>query len=100
MEHLIWITPDFPLAGVADDNLIEAQAHGTLRLFRLIKALTAAGYGHRKLALSVITTRTLSLDPNAETNPTHAAIHGLVGSLAREYAGWRVRLFDLEEEGR
>ena len=97
-EHLIWITPDPPLAGVADDNLIESQAHGALLLFRLAKALVAAGCGGQKLHFTVVTSHVLGLTPTAITNPTHATIHGLVGSMSEEYPTWRFRALDLDDD--
>ncbi|MCQ4167750.1 SDR family NAD(P)-dependent oxidoreductase, partial [Tahibacter harae] len=52
--------------------------------------------------LSVVTQRALSLGDGEAINPADASVHGLVGSLAKEYAQWRVRLLDtdtLDETG-
>ena len=98
VEQLFYIFQDFPLSGLSDDNLIQAQRHGVLALFRLVQALNAAGYADRRLSLNIVTTATLSLEPAAYSNPTHASVHGFVGALAREYSAWRVRLFDLETD--
>jgi NADP-dependent 3-hydroxy acid dehydrogenase YdfG len=48
------------------------------------------------LGLSLITTQTQSIHENEPVYPSHAGLHGLIGSLAKEYPAWKVRLIDLE----
>ncbi|MCX7366152.1 MAG: amino acid adenylation domain-containing protein [Alphaproteobacteria bacterium] len=100
------IRQDFPDAVVADESTLGtfgrldhvvwiASRSDVLSLFRLIKALLAHDYGAREFGLTVITTQALEvydLDPN---DATQAAVHGLAGSLAREYPGWQVRALDV-----
>ena len=96
LKHIVWIAPDRPLNAVADESLITEQAQGVLHLFRLVKALLASGYGAKELVWTVITTQTQAVRKKDAVNPTHAGVHGLIGSLAKEYTNWKVRLLDLE----
>jgi acyl transferase domain-containing protein/SAM-dependent methyltransferase len=97
--HLVWIAPHHLLDTLGDDSLIAAQREGALFCFRLIKALLAAGYGDRALTWSVLTTGTQAIRANELASPAHASVHGLIGSLAKEYAHWNVRLMDLPTAG-
>ncbi|HEX3525457.1 MAG TPA: SDR family NAD(P)-dependent oxidoreductase [Thermoanaerobaculia bacterium] len=97
--HLVWIVPPHFPASPGDDSLLAAQSEGALFCFRLIKALLAEGYGDRLLTWSVITTETQAVHAGDLANPAHASVHGLVGSMAKEYADWNVRLLDLPASG-
>jgi acyl transferase domain-containing protein len=66
-------------------------------MFRLIKALLDSGYETLKLEWSIITVGTQSIGKNDRVNPTHASLHGLIGSMAKEYPNWKVRLVDMED---
>lgn len=98
MDHLIWVVPPAPLASLGDETIIKSQdgPGGLFPFFRMIKALLALGYGNRELRLTLITTQTLALGQNDEANPTHAGLHGFLGSIAREYPLWQARLMDLD----
>ena len=96
VDHIIWLAPEEQPASLTADALIEGQQHGVMQCFHLIKALLALGYGSRILGWTVITTQVQAIHPNETVNPTHASVHGLVGSMAKEYAKWRIRLVDLE----
>ena len=94
-EHLVWLPPSRPLDSAVDESLIEDQHGGVLQLFRIIKALLFLGYEHRDFGATVVTEQVQSYRPDESANPTHAGVHGLVGSLAKEYPQWRIRLLDL-----
>ncbi|OHX19451.1 SDR family NAD(P)-dependent oxidoreductase [Chromobacterium sphagni] len=95
VEALTWLLPADAI-DAADDGLhAERQAAGVRFGFRLLKALLALGYGGRPLRLNVVSWQTQSIRDEA-VYPTHASVHGLVGSLAKEYPGWSVQLADLE----
>ncbi|MGD9826610.1 SDR family NAD(P)-dependent oxidoreductase, partial [Desulfobacter sp.] len=98
MDHLIWVVPPAPLASPGDETIIKGQdgPGGLFAFFRMIKTLLALGYGNRELRLTLITTQTLALGQNHEANPTHAGLHGFLGSIAREYPLWQARLMDLD----
>ena len=81
-DQMLWIAPEAP------DDLIAAQEDGVIALFRTVKAVLAAGYATKKLQWT-IATRTAH-------SPAHAGIAGLVGSMAKEYPLWDVRLVDVE----
>ena len=99
LEHLVWIAPSPPLASCNNEAIIVAQNQGVLFCFRTIKALLQLGYGNRKLSWSVITRQTQPIHARDVVNPAHASIHGLIGSLAKEYPNWSMRLIDLEAHG-
>ncbi|WP_313913627.1 SDR family NAD(P)-dependent oxidoreductase, partial [Tahibacter sp.] len=94
IDHIVWIASPLWTAP-EEDQLIEAQETGVIALFRLVKALLAGGYGARPLGWTVLTTQSQQIDAADVADPAHAGIHGFVGSLAKEYAHWPVRLVDI-----
>ncbi|MFF7995902.1 polyketide synthase dehydratase domain-containing protein, partial [Kitasatospora xanthocidica] len=93
LAHVLWIAPE-PGASAAED-----QERGVLEVLRLVKSLLAAGYGDRELRLTVATVATQAVTAGEPCHPAHASVHGLVGSLAKEYPHWQVRLADLPGSG-
>jgi len=100
IEHLLWIVPDHRPDSPGDESLLAAQRHGVLLGFRLIKALLGEGYDAKPLTWSVITSGTQAVEPQEHVSPAHAGVHGLIGSMAQEYADWNVRLVDLPSDDR
>ena len=97
--HLAWIVPHHRPDAAGDGSLLAAQSEGVLFGFRMIKAMLGEGYGDQPLAWSVITTGTQAVQAGELASPTHAGVHGLIGSMAKEYAHWNVRLVDLPSSG-
>ena len=75
----------------------QGQVHLARMGLRLIKALLALGFAEKPLELTVVTRQAQGLDANEKIDPEQAALHGLIGSLAKQYAHWRIRLLDLPE---
>jgi polyketide synthase PksM len=98
IDHVFWIAPHHAMESLADDALIEEQNQGVLQVFRMIKALLSLGYGKRDLGWSVITTQAQAIHNNDRVNPTHASLYGLIGSMAKEYPNWKVRVSDLQAD--
>jgi polyketide synthase PksN len=96
--HILWITPYNSLNSVTEEAIIEEQKNGVLLFFKIVKALLRLGYGGRKLGWSVITVQTQPIHQNDSVNPIHSSLHGFVGSMAKEYPNWKVRLLDLEAD--
>ncbi|QOT00446.1 SDR family NAD(P)-dependent oxidoreductase [Brevibacterium sp. JNUCC-42] len=96
IDHILWIAPEGPIPSVKDDSIIEGQEAGVIYLFKLIKSLLALGYDSRQLGWTVITTQAQPIHKYDEVNPTHASVHGLMGTLAKEYTNWNIRVIDLE----
>ncbi|MGA8164524.1 MAG: SDR family NAD(P)-dependent oxidoreductase, partial [Waddliaceae bacterium] len=96
VSHLVWIAPHSDLHSLGSEEIIRAQHSGVLQVFHLIKALLALGYGTKKLAWTVVTTATQGVYRDEQVNPTHASVHGLIGSLAKEYPHWKIRLLDMQ----
>ncbi|MGP1682269.1 MAG: SDR family NAD(P)-dependent oxidoreductase, partial [Giesbergeria sp.] len=93
VDHVLWELP-------ADENtegaaLVQAQEQGVIAAFRLFKALLALRYDSRKLGLTVLTTQAQPVHETDPAWPAHASVHGLLGSVAKEYSGWKIRLLDL-----
>ncbi|UAW63413.1 SDR family NAD(P)-dependent oxidoreductase [Mycoavidus sp. HKI] len=82
LDHLVWWVPP-------------ANAVATQLGFKLHKALLALGYGSRSLGLTVVTQQAQAVWPREAVDATAAGVHGLMGSLSKEYAHWRVRLLDV-----
>ena len=84
-DQLVWIAPD------SDD-----QEEGVLAVFRAIKALLRSGHGDRNVQWTIITSRTQQVTDGEPVRPAHAGVAGLVGSLAKEYPHWSLRLLDVD----
>jgi NAD(P)-dependent dehydrogenase (short-subunit alcohol dehydrogenase family)/aryl carrier-like protein len=97
-DHIFWVTPRVRVSDIKAESQITEQLHGSITGFRLIKALLAQGYGDRPLGMTVITWQTCRVLSDEVNQPTHAAIHGLLGSVAQEYEHWSIRLLDLPLE--
>jgi len=99
-DQLLWVAPDVtPEDGrqsEGDELIIEQQEEGVLAVFRIIKALLRLGYGNKKLQWTIVTGRTQRVTEIEPIQPAHAGIVGLVGSLAKEYPHWDLRLLDLD----
>ncbi len=96
VHHILWVTPQHSKPSPTNEALIKEQRQGVLQLFHMIKALLNLGYGTRELGFSIITNRVQAVYKSDEVNPTHASLHGLAGSMAKEYPNWKIRLIDLE----
>jgi acyl transferase domain-containing protein/tryptophanase/acyl carrier protein len=99
-DQLLWIAPDMnsdaDRESGADELIIDRQEEGVLAIFRITKALLNLGYANRKLQWTVVTCRTQRVNDAEPMQPTHAGIVGLVGSLAKEYLQWDLRLLDID----
>ncbi|MFA7746308.1 hypothetical protein, partial [Salinicoccus roseus] len=75
-------------------DMVKAQDAGVIQMYRVIKAMLALGYGSKRISLTAVTIKTQSVQPADIIDPAHAGIHGLIGSLAKEYPNWQTRLID------
>ncbi|MCQ4163483.1 SDR family NAD(P)-dependent oxidoreductase [Tahibacter harae] len=99
IDHVLWIAPAAPAAADAD-YLISAQQGGVAACFALTRALLQAGYLHRPLDWSVLTSQTQAVSADDAIDASQAALHGFAGTLAKECPRWRVRLLDLDSDAR
>jgi polyketide synthase PksM len=99
LGQVIWILGLPTDAALTSDAQLAAQAEGSLLGLRLIKGLVAAGYATKPLALTVITERTQAVRAGEQVVPAHASVHGLMGSAAKEYPTWQVRVVDVGADG-
>ncbi|NQF13850.1 SDR family NAD(P)-dependent oxidoreductase [Brevibacillus sp. HB1.3] len=96
IDYIMWVAPDSRVESVKDESLMNEQERGVIQVFRLIKALLALGYQTRDLGWTILTVQAQAIYKKDTVHPTHASIHGLIGSMAKEYPNWKVRLVDLE----
>ena len=94
---VVWVasggTPVLP----ESEDLITRQEEGAYAGFRLAKALLALGYDKQALEWTALTVRSQFVVATDRVDPTHAGVHGLLGSLCKENPRWRVRLADVAE---
>jgi len=99
-DQLLWVAPDAGRDALSQsegtEHLIDQQEQGVLAIFRIVKGLLLAGYGSRKVQWTIITSGTQRITGGDPTKPAHAGIVGFVGSLAKEYPQWDLRLLDLD----
>jgi acyl transferase domain-containing protein/acyl carrier protein/SAM-dependent methyltransferase len=96
IEHLFLLVPDTGFTSIDSESLVINQHRGVMATFRLVKALLKLGFSKKPLGLTVITFGAQPVFENEAIDPTHAGVHGLIGTLAKEYPSWRVRLLDLQ----
>ena len=99
IDHLVWIASNntVSLNSLGSPDIIQAQNQGVLQVFRIIKALLSLGYAVKDLAWTLITEQTQAVRSDNQVNPVHASVHGLIGSLAKEYPHWKIRLLDMDD---
>jgi len=97
IDRLIWVLPQDQTDEIESEQNIHQQSIGARFGFRLIKALLGLGYGGKLLRLNVVTWQTQSVRDEV-VYPAHSSVHGLIGSLAKEYPNWRIQLADLPIE--
>ncbi len=97
-DQLLWIAPDLSSGDRqnASERIVEQQEEGVLSIFRSIKALLQLGYANRKLQWTFILGGTQRVHESGAMRPAHAAVAGLVGSLAKEFPQWDLRILDLD----
>ena len=99
-DQIVWIAPDAADGAegrnAADASIIERQEGGVLAVFRIAKALLQSGYANRKVQWTLIVSRTQRVMADEPVQAAHAGVSGFIGSLAKEYAQWDLRLLDLE----
>jgi amino acid adenylation domain-containing protein len=85
-RHIIYVPSPGASGGGANQALI---------CFRLLKALLRLGYDSRDLELTILTWQAHAVFRDEPVHPDGAALHGLAGSVAKEYPNWSVRVVDL-----
>jgi acyl transferase domain-containing protein/aryl carrier-like protein/short-subunit dehydrogenase involved in D-alanine esterification of teichoic acids len=95
VAEIVWVAPRLD-AAPGDEALIAVQETQALALLRLVRALAAAGADARPLTWTLITEQARAADDDDPVRPAAAGLHGMFGSLAREYPDWRARVCDLE----
>lgn len=97
IKHILWALKTPEISAVSDERIIDEQEVGIIYLFRMIKALIELGYGVKHLSWTILTEKSEGVLHNDIVNPVHASIHGFIGSLAKEYPIWKMRIVDIED---
>ncbi|MEC0624075.1 amino acid adenylation domain-containing protein [Bacillus spizizenii] len=95
-DHIVRLSPSRVTEGEVGDDMIEAQDQGVIQMFRLIKAMLSLGYGEKAISWTVVTANTQCVDQDDVVDPSDAAVHGLIGSMAKEYPNWQTKLIDVK----
>ncbi|MFC9944107.1 SDR family NAD(P)-dependent oxidoreductase [Streptomyces pratensis] len=93
---VVWVASGGAPVLPESEDLITRQEEGVYAGFRLAKALLALGYDKRDLEWTALTVRSQGVVDTDRVDPSHAGVHGLLGSLSKENPRWRVRLADVE----
>ena len=102
IDHLFYVCAETDTIDVNTtaglEELLAAQDQSLLGLFRFVKALLSLDYGSRELAWTFVTTSAQRVVEAEDIDPVHAGVHGFVGSLAKEYSHWWLRLVDMDSD--
>ncbi len=98
-DHIFWLVPAADQEAFNANGIVVEQSRGVLAGYALSKALLALGYGDGDLGLSILTQQARPLHYHDHSHPAHASVHGFIGSLAKEFPKWKIRLLDLPEAG-
>ncbi|MFG3393915.1 SDR family NAD(P)-dependent oxidoreductase [Streptomyces parvus] len=96
-DGVVWLTGGGTPVPPESEELVTGQEVGAYAGFRLAKALLALGYEKRDLEWTAVTVGSQYVLDSDRVDATHAGVHGLLGSLAKENPRWRVRLADVTE---
>lgn len=94
-DHIVWLSPSRVTECEVGDEMIEAQDQGVIQIYRIIKAIQSLGYGEREIRWTVVTANTQYVDQHDIVDPVDAGVHGLIGSMAKEYPNWQTKLIDV-----
>ncbi len=96
IQHIVWMAPQHVLKCPDLDALIDGQNQGVIQVYRIIKSLLRLGYGSKNLGWNLISIQSQPAHKNDRINPMYAGLHGLAGSLAKEYPNWKIKMVDIE----
>ncbi len=95
LRQIIFLTPPASADSVGDGAQVDEQDLGVIALFRLIKAL-ADTQAKTRLNFIVFTQDTVALGQQESLAATHASVHGLMASAAKEFDCWQVKVIDIQ----
>ncbi|MCY7808516.1 amino acid adenylation domain-containing protein [Bacillus spizizenii] len=96
-DHIVWLSPSRVTESEVGDEMIEAQGQGVIQIYKIIKAIHSLGYGEKKMSWTVVTADTQCVDQHDIVDPVDAGVHGLIGSMAKEYPNWQTKLIDVRQ---
>lgn len=96
-DHIVWMSPSRVTECEVGDEMIEAQDQGVIQMYRLIKAMLSLGYGQKEISWTIVTVNTQYVDQHDIVDPVDAGVHGLIGSMSKEYPNWQTKLIDVKK---
>ncbi|MCP5007605.1 MAG: SDR family NAD(P)-dependent oxidoreductase, partial [Planctomycetes bacterium] len=97
INRIVWVASNCPVETLTEEAIINDQNRGVLQVFRILRSLIALGYENQQLEWTLITVNSQMVKKTDVANPTHAGLQGFVGSMAKEYPLWKIRLIDLPD---
>ena len=94
LPQVVWVAPPAEIGSVADERVLECEQQGVMQVFRLLKAMLRAGYGAREVRLVAITEQSIAVHGKEAIDVRHTSVHGLLGTVAKEYRTWDVVVVD------
>lgn len=88
-------------SNVTDVVWVESASNdmkGVKKILSFVKVLLKLGYGEKKLNWTILTIKAQTISMDQNINPYLAALHGFIGSMAKECRNWDIRLLDFEDE--
>ena len=86
--HLCWFAPQHQPQEPDEDSPVVA-------LLGFVHWLLSQGAAHLSLELTIVTCRGAATHASEPVDPHQAAVHGLAGTMAKEYPAWRFRVVDM-----
>jgi polyketide synthase PksN len=97
IAHLVWMADRRLLdRDLSQECAADSQHNELVACFKLLKALLLLGQDAQDLCWTLVTFQTQAVTTSCSVHAAHAGLHGLFGSLAKEYLNWDVRLLDLD----
>lgn len=96
LDHIIWLLPSGRSSSVEDKNIVTDQNIGVKAGLKIIQSLLKNDYTNRDLEWTVITVNAQAVHQDDNIETSHASVHGLIGTMAKEHSNWRVRLIDID----
>ena len=87
-DHLCWLAP-------RHQPLDPDEGSPVLALLAFVQHVLAQGTAHLPLEWTIVTCRGQATHAAESVDPHQAAVHGLAGTMAKEYPAWRFRVVDM-----
>jgi amino acid adenylation domain-containing protein len=87
-DHLCWLAPQH-------QPLDPDESSPVVALLAFVQQVLSQGTAHLPLEWTIVTCRGQATHAAEPVDPHQAAVHGLAGTMAKEYPAWRFRVVDM-----